>query len=332
MRKDINLIRVTGTGMDICPGDRMKPILANYSDWQGTFQILEHYDGNGVPEYDKNIPLIIFHSEGDEQWIDINHFSKYGTVLHCNPELAKTKGTFFNYWAYDYLNRIKDYKINLNDNNPFISKFLCLNGNRAWHRYYTLQKLHDVKIFDKGLISLLNRYNSIENISHYDKFKQLYKGDISFVSNLVKDKIILTLDRSNEQIHKDDRSHEQWIYSQSSVSLVTETYGESKRKLFITEKSYKPIANCHFAIWIGTPGIVQFFRDLGFDMFDDVIDHSYDSYNTDQVRFNRAIKSLKEFLMVLPTLDKNKFQERLTANQQKYLNMRISNEEIESWL
>lgn len=324
-----NIIKVEGD-FENCPGNRLEPIIKYFSNFKGVLQICEHYEGRGDIKYNKDIPLIIFHSEGDESIIDIDYFSKFGTVLHCNSKI--NKGKFFNYWAYDYLLRIKDYKINLNEENKFSSKYLCLNGRPDWHRYYTIQKLVDENIYDKGLVSLLNRYNKIDDLKLLDKFNKVYKGTGTFVNDIVKNKKVLVLDRTNKQIHNDDRSQETYIYKNTSVSLVTETYPDSKRGLFVTEKSYKPLANCHFQIWIAQSGIVDFFRSLGFDVFDDVIDNGYDNIQDDVPRFNLAINSLKQFLKDIQSLDRKRMQNRLKENQKKYLSMELSNKEISSWL
>lgn len=315
---------------DVCPAPRIGPIVKKYSNFEEDFQVCEHWAGKGKIFYDKSLPLVIFHTEGDEKHIDIDWFSQFGTVLHCNAKM--NKGKFFNYWAYDYLNRINDYKIKLNQNNTFAKKFLCLNGRPDWHRYYTLQKLVDKNLYNKGLISFLNRYNQITNKAHYDNFKQRYNGEHTFIKKLIKHKKTIELDRSNKAIHNDDRSHDPYIYEQTSISLVTETYPDAARGLFITEKSYKPIANCHFQIWIAQPGMVEFFRNMGFDMFDDIIDNSYDEIISDTLRFNKAIQSLDLFLKKLPYLNTEQLQKRLKDNQIKYLNLKLSEEEIYSWL
>lgn len=335
-RHNLNIIKVEGD-FENCPGDRINPILNLWSDWEGTFQIVEHWEGKGKINYTTSVPLVIFHAEGDEKCIDIDYFNQFGKVLHCNPELAKTKGIFFNYWAYDYKTRlIYDYKCEPNNTNSFIPRFLCLNGRPDWHRYYVLQTLYDKNMLEGNYVSFLNRYDSYENKNHVNKFLSVYKkSNPIFVKELITTKKTLELDRTNEQIHKDDRTHSNWIYEDTSISLVTETYPDTKRKLFITEKSYKPLANCHFQIWVAQPGIVEFFRNLGFDMFDDFLDHRYDAIEDDVSRFEYAISSLNIALYNIKKLtetQKTEFQKRLKENQKKYFDMRISKEEIQSWL
>jgi hypothetical protein len=81
--------------------------------------------------------------------------------------------------------------------------------------------------------------------------------------------------------------------------------------------------------------MVDFFRLAGYDMFDDIIDNSYDTVINDIERFEKALTSLEKFLTDCNSLTDDKKQElqnRLTANQTKYLNMKLSTEEIQSWL
>lgn len=334
-RSNVSIIRVEGN-FNNCPGHRLSNIINRYSDWEGTFQVCEHYDGRGIIKFDPSVPLVVFHAEGDEKYIDINYFSKYGTVLHCNFKLAETKGKFFNYWAYDYKMRLNDYGQSINRENSFSSKFLCLNGRPSWHRYYVIQRLNDKNLLTGNLVSFLNRYGNYTNKEDVELFLNQYKsGDPLFVKNMIEKQELILLDRTNEQIHKNDRTHDTFIYEQTSISLVTETYPDAERGLFVTEKSYKPLANCHFQIWIAQSGIVDFFRNLGFDMFDDFIDNSYDLITDDIERFECALVSLEKYLREIHKLtesDKIKLQQRLEQNQKKYFNMKISKEEIESWL
>jgi hypothetical protein len=69
--------------------------------------------------------------------------------------------------------------------------------------------------------------------------------------------------------------HLRSLYQDHFVEIVVETqfnvpfFGAS-------EKFKNSVYGCSFPIVLGGYGIVKFLRNLGFDMFDDVIDHSYD--------------------------------------------------------
>ena len=328
----INIEYVDGN-FEICPHDRLGTILCKYSDYKGDLQICEHVSGSGELKYSDDTPLIIFHSEGNINYIDLQRMEKAGTVLHCNYKW--TNGHYFNYWGYQYLHCIDINDIKLNSKNSFLPKFLCLNGRPDWHRYATLQGLVNKKLYDNGLISFLNRFDQYDNNYAFKKFKNNFDGNIDFVTDLVKNNKTLILDMTTEDVTENDRLQDNRLYENSSISLVTETCAESNKGVFITEKSWKPIANCHFQIWIGQPGIVQAFRDFGFDMFDDIIDHSYDTIEDDFERIDSATNALSTFINYLENLNfiqKFILQRRLRKNQKKYLNMKIDNATIKDWI
>ena len=97
------------------------------------------------------------------------------------------------------------------------------------------------------------------------------------------------------------------------IDLVTETEGE---KQFNTEKPLNSFLSLQFPIIFGYKGIVEYYRKLGFDMFDDIIDHSYDDMNGDVM--NKA-KVIADELLRLSKLDwhdiNKKCKERLLNNQ-----------------
>lgn len=64
-------------------------------------------------------------------------------------------------------------------------------------------------------------------------------------------------------------------YKNSFIEVVAETTCPEPAFL-MTEKYLNSIYACNFPIIIGSRGVVKFLREFGFDVFDDVIDHSYD--------------------------------------------------------
>lgn len=64
-------------------------------------------------------------------------------------------------------------------------------------------------------------------------------------------------------------------FRDSYVHLVSES--TVKDKIFITEKTWQPVAAGQlFLVW-GNYGIISHLRELGVDVFDDLINHSYDT-------------------------------------------------------
>jgi Txe/YoeB family toxin of Txe-Axe toxin-antitoxin module len=63
-------------------------------------------------------------------------------------------------------------------------------------------------------------------------------------------------------------------YSQTAFSMVIETSVDSL--LFISEKSFKPLAHRHPFVIYGCPETLVYLKNLGFQTFDHIIDESYD--------------------------------------------------------
>jgi len=104
-------------------------------------------------------------------------------------------------------------------------------------------------------------------------------------------------------------------YSNSLIEFVSESLYE-KEYGSITEKYLNNIYGYNFPIIIAVPGAVKFLRSLGFDMFDDVVDHSYDDIDDDLKRIESAVQSnmhlikdknllIDHWKKSLPRFDKN---------------------------
>jgi hypothetical protein len=57
----------------------------------------------------------------------------------------------------------------------------------------------------------------------------------------------------------------------------------------LTEKTLNSIYGCCFPILLCSQGSVDFLRKMGMDMFDDIVDHSYDAIENPEDRLYRAI-------------------------------------------
>lgn len=108
-----------------------------------------------------------------------------------------------------------------------------------------------------------------------------------------------------------------WLYATTQVNVVTETqYIETPG--IITEKTLFALLAGQIPIVIGYPGIVEHCRQLGFDMFDDLVDNSYD-YLDDGIRYQQALSLNKNLLENTPDL--TPYADRLAAQQDYVLNV-----------
>jgi len=82
-------------------------------------------------------------------------------------------------------------------------------------------------------------------------------------------------------------------YSESYFNITTETSFDSNA-IQITEKSFNPFYFLQFPIFVATPNHVKKLRELyDLDMFDDVIDHSYDAQYDHKKRMLMIISEIK---------------------------------------
>ena len=124
---------------------------------------------------------------------------------------------------------------------------------------------------------------------------------------------------------EDDRSGEEeqynpvhnWFYT-APVQLVVETSNETDRfawrNIFITEKSYKVFAWHQFPIWYAVPGTVAKMREQGFDVFDDLIDHSYDNETDPMHRMDLVVEAAYRFCQEDGALLRDMHWNRLESN------------------
>ncbi len=120
----------------------------------------------------------------------------------------------------------------------------------------------------------------------------------------------------------------------SLVSIVHETNNYDHTGIFLTEKSFKVFAWHQIPIFVATPGHVQVIRELGFDMFDDIIDHSYD-YAHPHVHQLKIFAELSKFLARYPTVDdvrelRKQLWPRIVANHELVIKLK-ENRIIDKW-
>jgi len=102
------------------------------------------------------------------------------------------------------------------------------------------------------------------------------------------------------------------IYGSCAVNVVTETLYDPVPGLFC-EKTLLSMMAQQIPIIIGTQGLVSSIRAHGFDMFDDVVDTSYDSLAND-TRLNQALTLNQE--LIQGRIDLAPYQERLRAQRE----------------
>lgn len=147
-------------------------------------------------------------------------------------------------------------------------RWQCLNGVPRSHRRVVHQWLKD-------------RPSGITGLGQIDPLPQDAYHDV-YTWN------------GNPLINEDNFLKLSWLYDDTWINIVTETqYTEAPG--IISEKTILAFLARQIPILIGYSGIVQDCRRLGFDMFDDIVDHSYD-FAPDHDRWRLALEKNQDLL------------------------------------
>jgi len=164
--------------------------------------------------------------------------------------------------------------------------FMCLNGRPRKHRVMVYKYL---KSLNMNAVITINGDGIIDQNMSYNNY------DFNNVDNFIK---LLNL------------------YQQTPVNIITETlYYESRG--ILTEKLLQAFASLQLPIIIGHKGAVADARRYGFDMFDDIIDNSFDEMDND-IRWSCALDLNMHILN--NAFDYSSLLPRLVKNQQYLLN------------
>tara|TARA_R110000796_G_scaffold240867_1_gene362113 strand:+ start:3872 stop:4795 length:924 start_codon:yes stop_codon:yes gene_type:complete len=183
-------------------------------------------------------------------------------------------------------------KFTFNEDKDFI--FLCLNMNRRLHRDKTVKLLEHMP-------SRLISYKAFGwNI--YDHPDDWTTQDYN--------------NRSGAWGNAQNLLQLQPVYNRCEFSVVTETRYDLPYD-FITEKTTQCFVSLHPALYVSNRGHVQEIRNMGFDVFDDVFDHSYDTVDDDN-RIDYLVNTNRTVLeQGIPNY--GDLKDRLLANRRHYL-------------
>jgi hypothetical protein len=156
------------------------------------------------------------------------------------------------------------------------------SDNFLEHNNFVFEEHHDLarETVIKGFKKLIEDFNSG---SSYHYGGQIYP--------LVPNTEIVIMFDNYSNFENNLRS----AYQNSFVEIVGCRLGVDPG-VSIDEKMINSVYARNFPVLIGSTGTVKFYRNLGIDMFDDVIDHSYDQIDNPVDRFYKAIVDNKHLI------------------------------------
>lgn len=128
------------------------------------------------------------------------------------------------------------------------------------------------------------------------------------------------------------------LYQNSFVEFVTESVYNFDLA-WVTEKFLNSQLGSNFPIWISGKGTVTWLRKHGFDVFDDIVDHSYDTVQDPVIRMQNCVKNNINLFQnynetkELWTKNKHRFQKNVDCffNLQ-YEILKSSRKKLDYWL
>jgi hypothetical protein len=195
-------------------------------------------------------------------------------------------------------------------------KLSCLNGTLRWHRVYNYFLLKSRPDFDDYLCTL-HYQPELDNPQEMQNCTDL-PDEIIQQWELIKNHLPLRDQLGWFYQHRVDWDIAHPACTNSYINLVTETNMSS---VFVTEKTWKPVASAQLFLIIGHKNAMAHLRSLGVDTFDDIIDHAhYDNEPDWQIRIKKIHQVLDKLLSQdLESIYKDTEQRR-TSNSKKFFN------------
>jgi hypothetical protein len=215
-------------------------------------------------------------------------------------------------WGGDITNHQTEYKsLEPVTHKNFDSKFtyISLNRNARNHRKILLSMLCGLEIENNGLISCMfkDEMNKCQDVVSTTKWQ--FKSEQQEIENVVRTgferfknfELPLTDDKNIYNEGKNDNVNNFKTklvnyYQNSFVEIITET-SYTERAYLLTEKTLNSIYGMNFPIVLAGQGAVALLRKMGMDMFDDIIDHSYDKLDNPIDRMYYALERNKKLLI-----------------------------------
>lgn len=225
-------------------------------------------------------------------------------------------------WGGDIVNHQKEYTLlnPITDKN-FDSKttFLSLNRNPRAHRAMLVSLLYKLGIQEHGLISCMfkDQFDDLFEFTQWQTGKQseFEEGYAIFKQTQlsINDEYDIYSVRENDNVGNFKNKLLPY-YQNTFVEIVTET-SYTEKCYNLTEKTLNSIYGCCFPILLCSVGSVDFLRSMGMDMFDDIVDHSYDTIDDPTDRLYKAVTDNLELLT-----NNQKTKELWQTHQQRFAN------------
>ena len=224
--------------------------------------------------------LAIAEKSIDNDFVILTGNYRYYQTTHKNV-------VYFPYYYFDFLNDRNRKTYNLLMTRPY--KLQCLNLNPWYHRTINYLEMKKKPWFNECKFSFNWAFRNL----HTDTFP-IARNTLSRLKDHEFEEILHNLTYQKIPIKLDDweqcyTGNSSFVHGSCYIDYVTEN---SVTQEFITEKSWKPIFSGQLFLILGSVNIISYFRSIGIDVFDDIIDHSYDTEIDVRVKVEKILTQL----------------------------------------
>lgn len=221
-----------------------------------------------------------------------------------DPEVKRLKFPFYDMFAFRLLedalqkrhfetgHRLIDARRN------GAPKALCLNASPRAHR--TMLAYHILKSDYRDRFHITFRIDGQRKVQFdhlraaVSEFAEKYRCSTNDVMEAVRNGSFDETSYPDSSAYELSIALEPNLYEDTLLSAVTETEMSNGKIVRYTEKSLKPFLLGHSSIVFGNPQTLKGLSELGFDVFSDLINSSYDRVADPPERYSLAYRSLEE--------------------------------------
>jgi hypothetical protein len=252
---------------------------------------------------------------------DLNIFN----ILNEND--IKIKSYKSNHLAHSFPNLFPNSEIK----NTRKYLFLTKNNNPKIHRFLLLCYLKKLNLLNETNYSFLSKidYTGIQKIL---KKKEIENLDFKYFENIfpkMTEFESIKFKNSFIDIQNFAGTFEQNDYESAYINITTESQFFGKC-IHITEKSFKPFYFYQIPIFLATHNHVKSLKEFyGFDLFDDIIDHSYDLEVDDRKRFFMVIEEIQRISSIKSKLEETFINIKNRLDNNKKICQSLNKDELD---
>lgn len=223
-------------------------------------------------------------------WVEELGFKRDYIIVTANYNYHFIKHPKIVHWPRYFFTMLRDINTvvpEIADPRPY--KISCLNRNPWLHKSLNLLAMRKQPWFTDVKLSFGVQYQHLmPSPITCDLAQMVTAEEIAYLESIYP----LALNLDNDNTNKFE-SNSCPTYQQCYIDYAPES---RHNQLFISEKTWKPIFSGQFFFILGSCGIVNYLRAVGIDVFDDLIDHNYDTELDLEKKISMLMSNITKFL------------------------------------